>query len=341
MFSLNKRNIRVAIFPLCNFNCIYCDGEQRYGKPGRPGAMEDFRRKPLGDGNINIDMILEIIKALHLAGFEGMTLTGGEPFLNPEWDVIVERSKGIGMKRVGITTNGLLLNTYIQKNKHLPTGLDLVTISLDTIDPKRFKEITGNDKLGEIIRGLKAAKKANPKLIIRANKIVMRSDTKSFLDYIKFCKKSGFIDEINLLNLILKDKKNVEFFEKEFMSTEEILNFFSKQKRYNFSMDDKYEFIARLPSGLKIILKDTNLTLRNRQCLGCPIYCQEGFYTVRVATDGTINTCMDYRVKLPFIDGPAEFNKGTLLKKVKGLVKDFESVRLQKTLRKFFEINNI
>src|SRR3990167_2639285 len=336
MFNLSRRNIRVAVSPFCNFHCIYCDDGQRSRKPGRPGAMEDFRREPLNRGVINTITFIEIIKALRLSGFEGMTLTGGEPFLNPEWDVIVNESRKKGMSRIGITTNGMLLNTYIQKNKHPPEGLTLLTISLDTVDPDRFAKITGIDRLEDIIKGLKAAKKDNPKLTIRANKVVLRSDMESLLEYMEFCEQIGAIDEINLLNLILKEKGDKFFFEKEFISASEILDFFSEHTKYRFSIDKKYEFIAKLPGGLKIIVKETNLTLRSSQCDNCPIYCQEGFYTIRVATDGTINTCLDYKAELPFVDGPAEIERGNLQIAVNKLVDDFKSVELEKTLTKFF-----
>jgi cyclic pyranopterin phosphate synthase len=342
MFSLNKRNIRVAISPFCNLNCIYCDG-QKSRKPDKIGAMEDFRRKPLKHGVISTNEFIEIIKALHLSGFNGMTLTGGEPLLNPEWDIIVSKSKEIGMSRIGVTTNGVLLNTYLQKNNHLPKGLTLLTVSLDTIDPDRFKTIKGKDKLKEIIKGIKAAKRDNPKLTIRANKVLLRSDMKFLLYYIKFCEKTSVFDEINLLNLILKlkDQQSKKFFEEEFISASETLDFFSKHTRYKFSIDSKYEFNTKLLSGLKIILKDTNLTLRNNQCINCPIYCQEGFYTVRVATDGTITTCPDYRAELPFINGPLELENGVLLKKINKLVQMFTKVKQKNSLNEFFRRNNI
>jgi len=340
MFSLDKRNIRVAVSPFCNLNCIYCDG-QKSRRPGKPGAMEDFRRKPLDQGVITTNEFIEIIRALYLSGFNGMTLTGGEPFLNPEWDMIVNKSKEMGMSRVGVTTNGVLLNSYLKKNKHLPKGLTLLTLSLDTIDACSFKAITGQDKLNEIIKGIKAAKKDNPKLIIRANKVVLRNDMKYLLDYIKFCEKTHVFDEVNLLNLVLKEHQSKSFFEKEFISALDILDFFSKNTKYKFSIDERYEYGAELPSGLKIILKDTNLTLRSDQCIDCPIYCQEGFYTVRIATDGNITACPDHKSELSSIDGIAELKKGELSNKVNKLVKKFKTVVLKETLKDFFIKNNI
>jgi len=338
-FRLNRRRARIAISPFCNLNCFYCDGPKSR-KYNRPGAMEDFRSKSLNQGTINTDTFVKIIEAFHKVGFSGVTLTGGEPLLNPEWDEIVKKSKAMGISQICLTTNGTLLNSYLQKNKRLPEELTLLTISLDTFDAEEFKSITGGAKLEQIINGLKMVKKNNPKLKIRTNKVVMRYNLKSLVEYVKVCEKSKIIDEINLLNLILKDPRDSrekKFFEKEFVSPSAIIKFLSEKGGYNFLMDSKYEFITSTPKGLLIIVKDTNLTLRNTYCNKCPIYCQEGFYTIRVASDGTIRTCMDYKNKLPFIDGPKELERGLLVEKLKKIVQIFETVKLQKTLKKFFK----
>lgn len=338
-FRLNRRKARIAISHFCNLNCIYCDGPKNR-KNNKPGAMEDFRSKPLNQGVINTDTFLKIIEALYKAGFSGITLTGGEPLLNPKWNEIAKKSKQLGISQICLTTNGTLLNSYLQKNKCLPKELTLLTISLDTFDTEEFKSITGVANLEQIINGLKIVKRSNPELKIRTNKVVIRRNLKSLIDYVKLCEKSKIIDEINLLNLILKDPRDSReknFFEKEFVFPSEIIKFLSEKGKYNFLMDSKYEFIASTPKGLLIIVKDTNLTLRSTCCNKCPIYCQEGFYTIRVASDGTIRTCMDYKNKLPFIDGPKELERGLLVEKLKKIVQMFKTVKLQKTLNEFFK----
>jgi molybdenum cofactor biosynthesis enzyme MoaA len=342
MFSLEKRNIRVAISPSCNLDCAYCDGSKSR-KPDKPGAMEDFRSKPLDRGVIGTDQFLGIIEALHSAGFEGITLTGGEPLLNPDWDRIVSASKEIGMARIVVTTNGLLLEQYLKKRR-LPEGLTLLTVSLDTTDRVRFAAITGKQGFAQTFKGLRAVKAADPKLPTRANKVLLRSDLDSLPEYIAVCEESRVLDEINLLNLILKDKSDRVFFEREFVTAQEAMRVLSRKTDYGFSIDAKYEHIAKLPSGLRIIIKDTNLTLRNDKCTACPIYCQEGFFTVRVATDGTITACPDYRSELPFIDGEKELKNGSLDEKLGILMHDFRTARLDQTLGRFlrrYGINGI
>ena len=120
-----------------------------------------------------------------------------------------------------------------------------------------------------------------------------------------------------------------------------MIDFFSMNTKYDFTIDRKYEYQTKLSSGVRIIVKDTNLTLRTSQCNKCPIYCQEGFYTIRVATDGTLSTCIDYKNQLSFIDGPLELNKGSLTAKVREMVEMFEKAELKKTLNEFFHRYNI
>lgn len=338
-FRLKKRKIRVAISPFCNLNCLYCS-KLRGEKRSKFGAMEDFRGKPLNQGVISTETTVKIIEALHRVGFEGVTFTGGEPLLNPEWDIIIRKSKEIGMSQICLTTNGTLLGSYLHLQKKMPKELTLLTVSLDSFNPLEFEFNTGGAKLDKVIEAVKMVKKCNPKLTIRVNNVVMRKNFKSLPQYIEYCEKLGVIDQINLLNLILKEPRNKidkKFFEKEFVFPSEIVNFLSKEMGYHFYLDEKYEHRTKTTKGIEIIVKDTNLTLRNIQCEKCPIYCQEGFYTVRVATDGTIRTCIDYYNELPFIDGAVELAKGTLIKKLREIIKTFERVELKYTLNTFFK----
>lgn len=343
IFQLSSRKARIAISPTCNLNCIYCDGSKGR-KPDKPGAMEDFRQKPLEEGVIKTSVYLKILEELHKAGFTRLTLTGGEPLLNLDWDIVVKKAKRIGFSHINLTTNGMLLENYLKEKNQLPKELTLLTISLDTIDDKELKSITGGAKLNIIMKGLKAVKKSNPDLPIRANKVAMRRNLKTLPLFIKLCEDSGIIDEINLINLILKepkDRKNRTFFSKEFVTAKEIINFISKKIGYKFVMDNLYEFRTKTANGLEIILKDTNQTFRDKQCDKCPIYCQEGFFTIRVATDGAIRVCLDYKNELPLIDGPKKIKEKALSQELNKVIRTFRNTHLEKTNNKFIQKYNI
>lgn len=120
---------------MCNLDCVYCEGNKGYRKD-KMGAMEDFRRTPLSQGNITYEELMSLLKVFKKVGFTGVTLTGGEPLLNKNWDKIIENAHKIGFERNEITTNGILLGKYFNEKGKMPEGLSLVKVSFDTIDEK-------------------------------------------------------------------------------------------------------------------------------------------------------------------------------------------------------------
>jgi|YNPMSStandDraft_1061717.scaffolds.fasta_scaffold11803_3 molybdenum cofactor biosynthesis enzyme MoaA len=335
---LKRANLRIALSPFCNLNCLYCDGPKSR-MANKPGAMEDFRRKPLEAGNISTEILIQIIEVLHKAGFEGVSFTGGEPLLNKDWDTIVTETAQIGMSRVEITTNGMLLDTYLQQKGRMPEGLTLLKVSLDTYDSHRFENLTGGGKLEKIIGGITTLKGIQPELRVRANKVLLRSDLSSLIDYLDFCAQNR-IDEVMLLDLVLNNPNDPNeriFFQREFVPVEETMSILSNQFSINSFDHNRYGYEVRLPSGIRVLLKDSNLTLRAEKCFGCPIYCQEGIYTIRVATDGTITTCPDRTGKLSFIDGVEALKNGTLLDEINQLATLFITASQMETLEFFLK----
>lgn len=104
-----ERNIRIAISPVCNMNCIYCIGDNRNINNRRMAAMEDIRNTPLSNGCISTEQLLNILTVFQRVGFNGISLTGGEPMINPDWGRIIDSAADMGFKRREITTNRLLV----------------------------------------------------------------------------------------------------------------------------------------------------------------------------------------------------------------------------------------
>lgn len=341
--QLELRKTRISISSACNLYCNYCDGSKGR-QPDKPGAMEDFRSKPLEQGVVDTETYIQIIQSLYDVGFRGITLTGGEPFLNKDWGEIARKAKEIGMEQICITTNGTLLRHYLERNRRLPDELTLLTVSFDTFDSEEFARITGvaHTRLYQITEGIRMVREKNPRLTIRANTVVTRSRLEALPAFIIGCEE--LFDEVNLLNLILKEPENEgskDFFKREFVYPQEIIELLS-QEGYEFIMGEKYEPTARTPNGLKIIVKDTDQTLRNSLCDSCPIYCQEGFYTMRIGTDGSVRPCIDFKNELPYIDGLEELRRGTLTDTLRDFMRvTLESAQLQNTLDGFLRRYNI
>jgi GTP 3',8-cyclase len=129
--------LRISITDRCNFRCIYC----------MPATFVSFIEHE------KIARYEEILKAARLACELGITkirITGGEPFARKDIMNFLERLCDIEQLRdVSITTNGSLL-TREKIEKLISLGIKRLNFSLDTLDPKKFMQITRNDKFKEV-----------------------------------------------------------------------------------------------------------------------------------------------------------------------------------------------
>ncbi len=179
-----KSKARIAISPNCNLKCIYCDNS-RNNSPDRVVSMEDFRNTPLSKGVISSVDYIRILAALLRSGFNKVDFTGGEPMLNKDWDLLVCSSKNMGFQSVEMTTNGVLISDYLEKNSRFPQELDRLKVSIDTNDPKLYNTIVGKSiNLNEIINSIKRLKEVNPDLMLTANCVLCKSTTVNILSLI-------------------------------------------------------------------------------------------------------------------------------------------------------------
>jgi cyclic pyranopterin phosphate synthase len=144
--------IRMSITDVCNFKCGYC-------LPNGYQADKSDNRTFL-----NIYEIERLTKALSELGVCKIRLTGGEPTVRKDFfDVLKVIKKHSGIKKTVITTNGYHLDQKAQKIKE--SGLDGINISIDSLDRETFKNITGHDRLPEILEGIKKLQELNFKNI--------------------------------------------------------------------------------------------------------------------------------------------------------------------------------
>ncbi len=130
--------LRFAITPHCNFKCTYCNPESR---------TEDS--KPLSD-----DGIIQIMKAGIKAGVNRVHWTGGEPTIK-NMQKLINESRNIGYVDQVLTTNGSCGGDYVKKMAD--AGLNRLIVSLDTLNPKRFKIITKKDCLENVLDTIKTS----------------------------------------------------------------------------------------------------------------------------------------------------------------------------------------
>jgi len=138
--------LRVSVTDRCNLRCSYCMPED--GVPNIPhSSIMSFE-----------DIELLVRSAISI-GFTKVRLTGGEPLVRKGiCDLVRIISRIEGLNDLSLTTNGVLLSETAKELKD--AGLDRVNISLDTLKPDRFYEITRRDLFNKVIEGIDAALEA-------------------------------------------------------------------------------------------------------------------------------------------------------------------------------------
>lgn len=150
--------LRISVTDLCNLNCVYCSA----------GSIARLSH----DDILRYEEIQRIVRLAAGMGITKVRLTGGEPLARPDFVKLVGMIAAIeGIDDVAVTTNGILLGKYAGELKE--AGLNRVNVSLDTLKKDRFKQITGGDKLAEVLGGIEAAHRAGLEPV-KINVVVMR-----------------------------------------------------------------------------------------------------------------------------------------------------------------------
>jgi len=146
-FGRVATDLRVSLTDRCNLRCSYC----------MPAEGLDWLPD---DSVLSDDEVVRLIDvAVRLLGVREVRFTGGEPLVRRGLVDIVRRTAGLAPRpEISLTTNGLGLQHTA--GALVEAGLDRVNVSLDTIRPDTFAEITRRDRLDDVISGLAAAAEA-------------------------------------------------------------------------------------------------------------------------------------------------------------------------------------
>ncbi len=151
--------LRISITDRCNLRCIYCM------------PLDGIETLP-HDDILRYEEILEVAGAAAEMGINKVRLTGGEPLVRAGICNLVKMLAEVpGLDDISMTTNGMLLSQYTEELKS--SGLRRVNVSLDSLDPEKFKQITRLGSLAEVLAGIEAARRAglNP---VKINVVVIR-----------------------------------------------------------------------------------------------------------------------------------------------------------------------
>jgi GTP 3',8-cyclase len=151
--------LRISVTDRCNLRCIYC----------MPAEGIDWQPHPT---IIRYEEITEIVKEAARQGINEVRLTGGEPLARQGVPDLVRMIADIpGIDDISLTTNGVLLEKYA--GPLAASGLRRVNISLDTLQPEKFRRITRGGQMARVLAGLEAAE-AEGLSPIKINTVAMR-----------------------------------------------------------------------------------------------------------------------------------------------------------------------
>jgi cyclic pyranopterin phosphate synthase len=157
-FGRRHNNLRISITDRCNLRCTYC----------MPEEVVFLNRAEL----LTFEEIAHFVSVAAPLGIDKVRLTGGEPLLRRELPRLVRMLVEVpGIKDIGLTTNGLLLDG--QARPLYEAGLRRINVSLDTLSPERFRALTRRDGLDRVLAGIAAAREAGFRPV-KLNAVVIR-----------------------------------------------------------------------------------------------------------------------------------------------------------------------
>lgn len=166
--------LRLSITDACNFKCVYC-------------LPNGYQRPSGAEGYLSIHEILNLIRAFAEMGTYKVRLTGGEPTLRRDFLEIARNIRKIsGIQQIALSTNGYRIKQLASELR--PAGITSLNVSIDSLDPKRFAEITGSDQLHTILEGIDAVLD-HGFTEVKVNAVLLKDwneeDLNSFLNLVK------------------------------------------------------------------------------------------------------------------------------------------------------------
>jgi GTP 3',8-cyclase len=179
--ALNRpiKDLRISVTDRCNFRCSYCMPLDEY---------DWIHKKEI----LTFEEISRLATLFVRLGVEKIRLTGGEPLVRQNLDNLVAKLSSIaGLKDLCLTTNGALLAEKVAALK--AAGLKRVNISVDSLDPEKFRQMTKRGDLSKVLEGIFAAKQhgLDP---IKLNAVIERGlNEDDILSLVEFSRDNGFV----------------------------------------------------------------------------------------------------------------------------------------------------
>ncbi|PIQ97258.1 MAG: GTP 3',8-cyclase MoaA [Nitrospinae bacterium CG11_big_fil_rev_8_21_14_0_20_56_8] len=171
-------NLRISVTDRCNFRCTYCMPEHN---------VEFMERSKL----LTFEEITRVVGVVSAMGIRRLRLTGGEPLMRKELPVLVRMLRGVpGIDDLAMTTNAFFLKD--QAKDLYDAGLKRLNVSLDALNPEKFRDVNRKDCLKEVLAGLARAREVGF-TSIKINAVAMRNFSESeIMSLIDMGRSQGF-----------------------------------------------------------------------------------------------------------------------------------------------------
>ena len=195
-FSRSINYLRISVTDRCNLRCSYC-------------MPEDGIRLLDHSDILSFEEITDFTRLSVQNGITKVRLTGGEPLVRKGIVELVSMLSAInGLEDISMTTNGILLSEYAADLKK--AGLNRINISLDTVNPDNYCQITRNGDLAKVLEGIDAAHQVGLQPI-KINCVLLGQPDDETIQLRKFCEERGLkLRFIHQMNLKTGEFSNVE-----------------------------------------------------------------------------------------------------------------------------------
>ncbi|WP_037284062.1 radical SAM protein, partial [Rubellimicrobium mesophilum] len=177
-FGRTIRYLRVSVTDRCDFRCVYCMSED----------MTFLPKKEI----LTLEELDRLCSAFVRLGAEKLRITGGEPLVRRNimafFEAMGRHLQSGALKELTLTTNGSQLEKHAEGL--FAAGVRRVNVSVDTLDPERFKRLTRWGRLDQVLRGIEAAKAAG--LRVKINAVALKGETEEeMFDLLGWCADHG------------------------------------------------------------------------------------------------------------------------------------------------------
>ena len=263
--------LRISVTDRCNYRCSYC----------MPSEVFNNKYSYIAQNKIlSYEEIIHLCSILKKIGLTKIRITGGEPLLRKNIDKLIYKLKTeSGIHNVSMTTNGSLLTD--SKLKQLKSsGLDSITLSLDTLDPKKITKINGTKKHFDLDMVLTGIEKYFT--IVKTNTVI-----------IKDINDNEVLDIVNKISTLRSEIRFIEYMDVGESNDWNFSKIIPSQELYEL-INSKYELLAiktdKSSTSKKWAVKNTDSSVGFISSITEP-FCNE-CNRARLSVDGKIYTCL-------------------------------------------------